>query len=163
MFSALLLVSGLVATAAAVGAASAQAPPIGLETLSGRPVAAGSGGAPTLMLFWRADCAPCRLELSHLTPLRAAASPMKLELVGLQSAGELRAGLRAAGLDPASSLRTSDPPDRVLSAWGGPPPRLPLAVALDGTGRICARHSGLIGTERLQAWARTCGGAHARS
>ncbi|MGC1301638.1 MAG: TlpA disulfide reductase family protein [Caulobacteraceae bacterium] len=154
--------SSLVAIAPAVGALSVRAPPIGLETLSGRPVVGGWGGAPTVMLFWRADCAPCRLELGHLGSYRAAASPMKLELVGLQSAGELRAGLRSAGLDSDSSLRTSDPPDRVLSAWGGQPPRLPLAVALDGTGRICARHSGLIGTEQLQAWARTCGGAHAR-
>ena len=127
--------------------------------MSGRPTAAR---APVVLMFWRADCAPCRLELGDLDALRRAAAPMRLQLVGLQPSTGLRAGLRAANLaDVASDVAVQDAAG-VLTSWGGAPPRLPLAVAVDAQGAVCARHTGLLGRDRLAAWAKACGGVHAR-
>ncbi len=127
--------------------------------MGGRPTAERF---PVVLMFWRADCAPCRLELGDLEAMRRAAAPVRLQLVGLQPAAELRVGLRAANLaDDASDVAVQDAAG-VLTSWGGAPPRLPLAVAVDAEGAVCARHTGLIGRDRLAAWAKACGGAHAR-
>jgi thiol-disulfide isomerase/thioredoxin len=158
--------ASLVAAVWAGGAIAAvsrpRAAPLALETLASRRPASVFDGRPAVVLFWRADCAPCRLELNHLDALRAAASPLQLRLVGLQSADPLNAALRGVSLEPEASLRALAPPEQVLTAWGGAPPRLPLAVAINAHGRVCARHSGLIGTDRLRAWALACGAADAR-
>ncbi|MBE7220830.1 MAG: hypothetical protein INR64_20370, partial [Caulobacteraceae bacterium] len=81
--------------------------------------------------------------------------------VGLQPAATLRPALRRLGLaDDATALVLEDPA-RLLARLGGAPPRLPLAVALRADGSVCDRHTGLLGRDRVRAWARACGGARA--
>ena len=94
----------LLSTALAVAASGA--PRLNLQTMSGRPTAARF---PVVLMFWRADCAPCRLELGDLPALSRAAAPVRLQLVGLQPPAELRVGLRAANLaDDASDVAVQD-------------------------------------------------------
>ena len=132
--------------------ALAVAPPLTLRQVDGRPAALPR---PGVVLFWRSDCAPCRLELADLPALRRAAAPLPLQPVELKGA----AGTPHEG--PAG-LRTDEDPAAVLTRWGGAPPRLPLTAAVDAQGRLCARHTGLIGRDRLKDWARACGGEAAR-
>ena len=129
------------------------APPLMLQTLEGKPAAPA---VSSVIMFWRADCGPCRLELSDLKALRSAAAPLRVRLVGLQSAAALREGLRASGLPAEESLVASGDPAQVLTAWGGAPPRLPLAVAVDAHGNVCGRHTGLVGSDRMAMWSRSC-------
>ncbi len=136
----------------------ATPPTLHLQTLSGHEVARRS---PVVLMFWRSDCGPCRLELGDLAALRRAAAPMAVRLVGLQAPKALAQGLRAGSLSEDSSLWTAQDAGEVLTSYGGPPPRLPLAVALDAQGRVCARRTGLLGTDQLKAWAIECGGRHA--
>jgi len=112
-------------------------------------------------MFWRADCAPCLAELRDARSYIEAASPERLFFVGLQGADALRRAAVKAGLPMERVLRANGPPAEILRALGGAPPRLPLAVALDPAGRICARHSGLLGTELVRRWEQLCGGSHA--
>ena len=140
---------------AALGAAPLS---LQLHTLAGRQV---RQSRPVVLMFWRADCAPCRLELGDLTALRRAAKPMPIQLVGLQAAAEVRKGLRAAALPANASVWTAQDAGKVLLSWGGPPPRLPLAIALNVKGHLCGRHTGLLGTDQLKAWAQGCGGQRA--
>ena len=148
-----------VLTALLLAATLGATPPLlQMRTLAGRPV---RQVRPVVLMFWRADCAPCRLELGDLRALRTAAAPMPIQLVGLQPAAEIRKGLGATSLPPDGSVWTEQDAGKVLLSWGGAPARLPLAIALDAKGRLCGRHTGLLGTDQLTSWAKSCGGRHA--
>lgn len=67
-----------------------------------------------------------------------------------------RRGLAAAGLPLASAYADGRNPRTVLADWGGPGAMLPLAVAVDRQGRICASKRGLLGTDQLRDWSRQC-------
>ena len=86
---------------------------------------------------------------------------MGVQLVGLQAPAAVRQGLHAASLPANASLWTAQDAGEVLLAYGGPPPRLPLAIALDAQGQVCGRRTGLLGTDQLKAWSSACVGRHA--
>ena len=81
-------------------------------------------------------------NLRHRLGLRSAAA--KLEDLGL-----------AAGRAYAVAGGEADA-EAVLAAASEGGRRLPYAIALDGAGGICARHLGLLGTERARDWMRRC-------
>lgn len=110
---------------------------------------------PRVLMLWRADCGPCLLELGNLKALEAGARPVDLVLVALDPPAVARDKLKAMGVTPARQWYALDDNAAVLTALGGPPPRLPLAVAMD-RGRICAKRIGLLGTDIVKQWARTC-------
>ncbi len=80
--------------------------------------------------------------------------------MALKPPAELRIGLRAGNLAGDQSDVAVQDGAGVLTSWGGAPPRLPLAVAINAA--VCARHTCLIGRDRLAAWTKACGGAQAR-
>jgi thiol-disulfide isomerase/thioredoxin len=134
---------------------------LALETLEGTKVDLAPSTRPTVLVFWRADCAPCRIELRQAADYVSAAAPGRVLFVGLQERTALRAAAAKARLPVGQVLRATGAPAAVLTAFGGAPPSLPLAVALDKDGRICARQSGLLGTELIQKWVQICGDDHA--
>ena len=145
--------------ALALGAhAAAPTPPLPLQRLNGGAAAAAN---PGVVLFWRADCGPCLLELGDLAALRRAARPLTVTPVGLQPTATLRPALARLRLGDGDSLLTTADPAAVLTRYGGAPPRLPLAVALSADGSVCARHTGLLGRDLVRRWGATCGGGHA--
>lgn len=109
-----------------------------------------------ILVFWRSDCAPCVLELRNLNALQAAAGAGRLIAINLEAEEAARSFLHREGISPANNWRALDTPASVLTALNGEPPRLPLAVALNDRGSICARHTGLLGTDRVKEWARRC-------
>ena len=151
-----LVTAALVAHSAAE--ASTKVPP--LQRLDGAQVELPVSSAPTILLFWRSDCAPCLLELSDLVALRASAPNARVIPVGLQAAAALRPALARLGLRADDTLRTTEDPARLLVRLGGAPPRLPLAVAFRKGGELCGRHSGLLGRDQVRAWAQACGDVH---
>lgn len=149
--------------ATAIAAASAAAPSAawtGLRfTDPARPNVVMTGSAlaerPRVLMLWRADCGPCLLELGNLKALEAGARPVDLVLVALDPPAVARDKLKAMGVTPARQWYALGDNAAVLSALGGPPPRLPLAVAIDH-GRVCAKRIGLLGSDIVKQWARTC-------
>lgn len=140
------------------GAALAAPPELQLtRSASSAPVALTtvSRGDGAIILFWRTDCAPCLLELQHLAALRRASGSKPLVLVALQSQADLDEGLLRLGT-PISTWRAVEDPRTVLLRFGGSPPRLPLAVALDRCGEICRAHHGLVGSNIVKKWIRAC-------
>jgi thiol-disulfide isomerase/thioredoxin len=113
-------------------------------------------GRPVVLLFWRSDCAPCRLELVNVAGLEAAVRPGMLVTVALEDGDAARSTIAAMARKPAVAWVADRPAAEVLVAFNGPPPRLPLTVALDSHGRVCRRHVGLLGTDRVQQWVREC-------
>jgi hypothetical protein len=143
----------------AAGSAAASAP-LRLESLDGAPIAV-HGSGPTILAFWRADCAPCLIELGRAQAYADAARPARLLFVGLQDRAALKAQAAKAHAPPALLARALGAPPQILTELEGAPPRLPLAVALGPSSRVCARRTGLLGTDQVRAWARSCGAAHA--
>lgn len=141
--------------------ASAARPPT-VTTVDGAPAAALRS---TVALFWRTDCGPCLVELSDLRELRRAAAPLRVTPVVLDitpgAPGPIAPMLAKVGLTPADTLRVEGDPAALLTTYGGLPPRLPLAVAFDASGRVCGRRTGLLGYDHLKAWAAACGGSDA--
>ncbi|HMA49442.1 MAG TPA: hypothetical protein VKP60_06790 [Magnetospirillaceae bacterium] len=139
----------------------ASAADLALETMEGKRFDLASSVKPLVLIFWRADCAPCLIELRQAKDYLSAAPPGRVLFVGLQERAALRASAEKARLPAAQVVRATAAPEAVLTAFGGSPPALPLAVALDKDGAICARHSGLLGTELMRQWVLTCGDDHA--
>lgn len=136
-------------------AIAAPQPIVSLRSLA-RPEAVARLDGPAIALFWKADCGPCLLELKGLAALRAAAGPVKVYTVALDRPEAARERLRALGVDQSLAFAVADEPASVLAAYSAGAPRLPLAVAFSRNGAICARHVGLLGTDRVKTWARTC-------
>jgi hypothetical protein len=143
-------------------AGSASGAPLVLKTLSGESAGGLASPGVTVVAFWRADCAPCRLEMRAARDYALAAQPGRFLFVGLQDGEALRAAADKEGAPPAMLLRAVGSPASILATYGGTPPRLPLAVAFTASGRVCARRHGLLGTDRITAWVRNCGTSHAQ-
>jgi hypothetical protein len=157
-------VGGLAALlATAIAAVGAAAPPAEWTALrfaeAARPgvvmTASALAERPRVLMLWRADCGPCLLELGNLKALEAGARPTDLVLVALDPPAVARDKLKAMGVTPVRQWYALGDNAAVLTALGGPPPRLPLAVAID-RGRICAKRIGLLGADIVKQWARTC-------
>ena len=117
-------------------------------------LAAVRGHKPSVLVFWRTDCAPCLLELRNLPQLERAARPGRLVLIALQPRQELEQGLK--GLGPVQTWRAIEDPANVLIRFGGKPPALPLAVALDPLGKVCRVRHGLLGRNIVAEWIKAC-------
>ncbi len=156
MLGAMLTSIGLIAAAAL----SVLPPP--LHTLDGRRLRTRPTGDPTILAFWRADCGPCLTELRNARSYALAARPGRILFVGLQDAPALRLAAEKAGAPPELLARDDQAAKAVLTTYGGSPPRLPLAVAFDGSGKLCGRHTGLLGTDQIKLWIGACGAVHAR-
>lgn len=151
--------AGLMAAATLAGAAAAArgAPDVRALDLEGHQrTLAQLAGRPTILILFRSDCGPCLVELRNIEAIRAAAGPAHLVLLAVEDMDDARRFLRRSQL-PYSDLWAADTAaSEVLVRLNGAPPRLPLAVAFDRTGGICARHLGLLGTDRIRDWVRRC-------
>lgn len=136
-------------------------PPIGLTPLAhdATPIALSSlKGTAHIVMFWRTDCAPCLIELEHFTALRAAAGGARIVLVALEDASTARSTMDRFDIPADDGFTPSQSAERTLEAVSNGGRRLPYAIALNPRGEICQRHVGLIGTDRIRDWVRTCSG-----
>ena len=155
----LCLVIGLAVATHAVAASDPH--PLQLESLDGKRIEAGHDPTGVILAFWRSDCAPCLLELRAARDYAVAARPARFLFVGLEDAPALAASARKAGAPSEMLVQGVGSASAILTAYGGAPPRLPLAVAFTPTGSLCARRHGLLGTDQVRAWARDCRTTHA--
>ncbi|WP_329653360.1 hypothetical protein [Phenylobacterium sp.] len=113
-------------------------------------------GKPAVLVFWRSDCAPCLIELRGLAGLQAAAAPAPLVTVALEEPAPAAQALRKMGVVPERAWLSRRDARQTLLAFGPAPARLPLSVALDSRGAVCAQHVGLLGTDRVRQWVKQC-------
>ena len=118
-----------------------------------RDASAAAIRGPAVVLLWASWCAPCKSELGRIEAIAAAAAPLRVVTLALDPADEAAAELDRQGVS-AIAYADARPPATVLAAWGGT--ALPLAVAIDARGMVCARKQGLLGTDQLRAWAKRC-------
>jgi len=155
------VIVGAVAALCGLGVASAAPRQIlkdlALHDLAGRSHTLGElAGHPAVLVVWRGDCGPCLIELLHIGDLQAAAAPAPLVMLAVDEPARIRQALQRYKARPREIWVADAPTRDVLVALNGEPPRLPLALALDRKGGICARHLGLLGTDRVKDWVRRC-------
>jgi thiol-disulfide isomerase/thioredoxin len=131
----------------------AAAPVAGAEPLApGAPPLSG----PAVVVLWASWCASCRAELERLPGLATAAAPLPVRTLAIDPPERARALLVQRGQPVDGAYADRRDPRSVLDAWGGRGSALPVAVALDASGRVCGRKLGLLGTDQLRAWAVRC-------
>lgn len=88
--------------------------------------------------------------------LSLAARPLPFVTLAIDPPDKAAAALSAAGLSTGNAFSDDREPGVVLREWGGENALLPLAVAIDRHGKICGTRRGLLGTDQLRAWSKTC-------
>ena len=117
---------------------------------------------PTALMFWRADCPPCLVEVRNAAAyIRAAGGAGRVIFVGLQEEEPLRRAAERYALPPETFARADGDPETVLKAYGGSA-GLPQAVIVGASGQTCFHHEGLLGTDMLRQALKSCGETHAR-
>lgn len=140
------------------GAAREAAPTLALTTLDGAARAGLDtfGGQVQVVMFWRSDCARCLIELEHIRSLESAAAPGAVITVALQSGDSAADKAAALGLHPARSFAVAEDPAAALAKFSAGGQKIPFALVLDKDGRVCARHTGLLGAQRVREWTSQC-------
>lgn len=111
---------------------------------------------PAVVMLWATWCASCQAELARLPRLVPAAAPLPIRTLAIDAPVDARTKLSTNGRTLTGAYADGRDKATVLADWGGPGAVLPLAVAIDVSGHICGRKAGLLGTDQLKAWARTC-------
>lgn len=111
---------------------------------------------PAIVILWGSWCVSCRAELRRLGALTEPASPLPIATLAIDPPDSARRVLNEMGLSRATAFADPRPATLVLSEWGGADAGLPLAVAIDASGKVCGRKRGLLGTDQLRAWAKRC-------
>ena len=113
-------------------------------------------GQPSAVLVWKSDCAPCIVELMHLNEIAAGAPRWRIVTLALDEAQTARRALPPQARVAAGSWYTSAPPAQVLATLNSAQPILPLTIAVNTHGEICARRVGLLGSDVLNGWSEQC-------
>lgn len=155
------VIAGAVAALCGLGVARAAPHPLlkdlALHDLAGRSHRLSElAGHPAILVVWRGDCGPCLIELLHIRDLQAAAVRTPLVMLAVDEPARIRQALQRYKAQPREIWVADGPARDVLVALNGEPPRLPLAIALDRKGGVCAHHLGLLGTDRVKDWVRRC-------
>lgn len=111
---------------------------------------------PSIVMLWGTWCASCAAEIKRVPDLARVAAPTPFVTLAIDPAERARRGIVAAGLPTATAFADGRDPAVVLADWGGGAAALPLAVAIDRRGRICASKRGLLGTDQIREWKSRC-------
>ena len=109
-----------------------------------------------IILLWRADCAPCLVELQRLAALRQAAGETEIVTLALDTKAQAQTAITRHSLPISDGYVTSASPRQVMLSTGQPFALLPMAVAVSGNGKICGSHVGILGTLKVRDWAARC-------
>lgn len=139
-----MLISLLLAAATPVSSAQPLSPTDG-------PLA-----GPAVVVLWASWCASCRAEIARLPRLAASAAPLPIRTLAIDPPALARKTLVERGQPVRNAYADGRPRRAVLDEWGGPGAALPIAVALDRSGKVCGRKLGLLGTDQLKEWAARC-------
>lgn len=130
-------------------------PPLASLT-DGRPVEVSALPAkPHVVVVWMKGCAPCLEELRHLTEIAARTPGWGYVTLALEEPALAREALPVEAAFATAWVAAGKPAD-VLARLNPPKPALPLALALNRKGEICARRVGLLGSDIVNGWADTC-------
>lgn len=117
---------------------------------------------PTIIAFFRSDCAPCRVELKTLPKIAAQNGEVNVYVVVMQDKAQFAPALNSEweGTDLPRNISVIQSQEmdnkKLLAAFGNDKQALPYSVALHKGGAICGQHYGVLGTDIAKEWATTC-------
>lgn len=124
----------------------------------GTPVSGESlRGAPALLNFWYASCAPCRVEAPHLVSLHEEFAPQGVNFLGVNvrdTATTAQAFERSFEI-PYPSVEDARGDVLLRMTDYVPPQAVPSTLVLDAQGRVSARVLGAIEESTLRALLKT--------
>ena len=112
-------------------------------------------GREALIAFWRSDFASCLREMTILPQIAEDNPSLTIVLISLQGAEYTRKYLHAMP-DNIHVLVAKDDGKEVLKAFGNETRAMPFSVVLHADGSVCERRYGLLGTDIVKEWAKTC-------
>lgn len=115
-------------------------------------------GTPNAVLVWKASCAPCVRELEHLQEIAARVPNWHFVTLALDHPDDAAAALPHSARAVAEAWIAKGEPSAVLATLSPDQPALPLTVAVDTRGKICAHRVGILGSDVLKAWSARCSG-----
>lgn len=110
---------------------------------------------PSVVIFYSSDCAPCHAELKRLPQLQKAAKNWSLVLATLTKPDAALLKKTADLAIKVIDLSTSNG-SLILKSLNDDQLMLPFAFATDRSGALCARQSGLLGTDKIKGWRHLC-------
>jgi thiol-disulfide isomerase/thioredoxin len=108
----------------------------------------------SILLFWASWCAPCRAEVINIANLQRAAGDMRVIIVPVEPRSSWRGLLRS--LRPDQLLVPRGGGLALMQRLAGPQAALPVAIAIDANGRVCASQRRGLTVERASEWQRLC-------
>ena len=113
-------------------------------------------GHPLLVAFWRSDCAPCIAERPALNDIAHAHPDLQLVLVTLDGDTYKERHFPAPSAPNMTVLTATGAPGETLKELGDKNEGLPFSLFVSADGKICATHSGLLGTDLADTWMAKC-------
>lgn len=130
----------------------------GVLDTGGTTTSADYAGGVTVVNFWYASCAPCRVEASELEAAHQEFAGQEVEFLGVNlydGADASRAFAETYGVTYPSALATVDGSIKLAFAGQTPLAAVPSTLVLDREGRVAARIIGqLEGSSILETLVR---------
>ena len=115
----------------------------------------------TIMSFWSPFCVPCLKETDLLIQTAKDHPELDVKIVSLQNKNQTiryfatkhKEDIRLKNIE---ILIAPDDSKTLLRKFGDKYALLPFSVAFKTQGEICARQSGILGTEIINNWIKSC-------
>lgn len=127
--------------------------------LSNATPAQAESGVPlppsAVLLFWASWCAPCQAEVRDIAELERAAAPLRVVIIPIEPRRQWQPLLRS--LRPDQMYLPPEGGMTMLQRLTGGRAALPVSIAVDADGRICAIHYVGVTAALLERWRTICG------
>jgi len=112
--------------------------------------------APLLLIFWRSDCAPCLHEIKNLQQIAASYPQLQIAIISLQNTNIVQKYLPNPIPKNAHILMALDDEKPLLASFNNNKAALPFSAFMHAEGSICAIHEGILGTDTIDQWIKSC-------
>ncbi len=115
---------------------------------------AGTEQKNVLKIFFRSDCPPCLQEIKIVPEIAKEHQELHIEIISLD--GVLHDPHVPEKFPSNVHLYAAANGEHEMTGFGNRNFALPFSVFISGDGKICRRHYGILGTERVTRWLKLC-------